>query len=102
MEHMVKSLAKGKIIKPTRIEPFVRNMVVSIDLEKPVYLVTLCKKMQRLIYEPEQFPAAIWRPNYAPRSTVLVFSTGKLIVTGNANHDAIDRIEREFAEFITQ
>jgi TATA-box binding protein (TBP) (component of TFIID and TFIIIB) len=101
MEHVVKSLAKGKIIKPTRIESFVRNMVVSIDLEKPVYLVTLCKKMQRLIYEPEQFPAAIWRPKYSPRTTVLVFSAGKLIVTENANAEAVDRIERELAECTT-
>jgi len=102
LEHVVKSLAEAKIIKPMRIEPIIRNIVISVDLGKPVDLVALCEKMQHLIYEPEQFPAAIWRPKYAPRSTVLVFSTGKLIVTGNANHDAVDRIERELAEFITQ
>jgi TATA-box binding protein (TBP) (component of TFIID and TFIIIB) len=102
LEHVAKSLAKANIIKPTRIEPVVRNMVISIDLGKPIDLVALCERMQRLIYEPEQFPAAIWRPNYAPRSTVLVFSTGKLIVTGNANTETVDRIERGIAGFTTQ
>lgn len=42
--------------------------------------------------------AAIWRLKYAPRSTVLVFSTGKLVVTGNANAEAVDRIERELSK----
>jgi len=102
LEHVVKSLAKAKIIKPMRIEPVIRNTVISIDLGRPVDLLALCERMQGIIFEPEQFPAAIWRPNYAPRSTVLVFSTGKLIVTGNANAEAVDRIERGIAGFTTQ
>lgn len=61
LELVVKSLIKAKIIEPTMTEPVVRNVVISIDLGKPVDLVALCDKMQRLIYEPEQFPAAIWR-----------------------------------------
>jgi TATA-box binding protein (TBP) (component of TFIID and TFIIIB) len=72
--------------------------VVSVDLGRPLDLEALYSRMPRFIYEPDQFPAAIWRPESDPRSTVLVFSNGKLVITGKVDVETVHEIERELAE----
>ncbi|MQY61766.1 TATA box-binding protein [archaeon] len=52
---------------------------ISIDLEEFVYAIAGLGK--QVMYEPEQFPGAIYRMK-DPKCVFLIFSTGKLVCVG--------------------
>lgn len=58
-----------------------QNIVARVDLGKAIDLEKIARTTSSTIYEPEQFPAVIWRPK-AFGSAILIFSTGKLVVAG--------------------
>jgi transcription initiation factor TFIID TATA-box-binding protein len=95
LQRVANLLATAGLIRRVRVETLVRNIVTSIDLGRPLNLEALYLSMPRFIYEPDQFPAAIWRPASEPGSTVLVFSSGKLVITGKVDMDTVSKIEME-------
>ena len=66
----------------------VSNIVATTDLGSPIPLeaLTLELGMERTEYEPEQFPALMYRDS---EYVVLVFSSGKLLCTGLTDLDAV-------------
>jgi len=78
---VVDDLLKEGIITVAKPVIKVQNIVASaglggyIDLEKSVY------KLDRTMYEPEQFPGLIYRMD-DPKVVILIFSSGKLVCTG--------------------
>lgn len=76
-------------------ESKVSNIVVTTALDSSVQLEVLAMQLglERVEYEPEQFPALIYRDSESD-AVILVFSSGKLLCTGLTDLDAIaDRIE---------
>lgn len=71
----------------------VRYMVVSGDLGSQVDLskVVVALGLENSEYEPEQFPAVIYAPS-EEECTVLIFSSGKLNVTGVESKDEADDV----------
>lgn len=70
------------------VPPTVRNMVLLEDLGRPIDLNRLCAAARdRAEYEPEQFPGLVYA---LPKGKALVFSTGKVIITGVASWDEGD------------
>ncbi len=73
---------------------FVGTFNVEVNLEA----LTIALGLENTEYEPEQFPAVIYRP---PQFTVtlLIFSTGKVIVGGTIDRDearsALQHVEEE-------
>ena len=61
----------------------IQNMVASADLGTKLNLnaITLGLGMENVEYEPEVFPGLVYRIK-APKIVVLIFSSGKLVVTG--------------------
>ena len=61
----------------------VKYVVVSDDFGLSIDLAaaTVALGLEATEYEPEQFPALIYRPENAP-CTILLFSTGRVLVTG--------------------
>lgn len=61
----------------------VNNVVatVSIEILKRLNLVEIAQKLRDVEYNPEKFPGVIIRQE-KPKSTFLLFSTGKMVVTG--------------------
>lgn len=74
------SLSKEKVSKPTYN---VVNIVASVrfDIEKLVDLNLIAMSNKNIEYNPDTFPGLILRLQ-KPKSTILVFSTGKLVLTG--------------------
>jgi len=78
---VVGELKKNGIIILNKPEITVQNMVAStyvggkVDLEDAAYV------LDNIMYEPEQFPGAIYRIK-DPKAVILIFSTGKLVITG--------------------
>lgn len=70
---------------PTRVAESmtVKYVVVRADLDAALNLpaVSVALGMENTEYEPEQFPATIYRPSNA-ECTVLLFSSGRVLVTG--------------------
>jgi transcription initiation factor TFIID TATA-box-binding protein len=64
-------------------EIHIQNIVASADLKTSLNLnaVALGLGMENIEYEPEQFPGLVYRIK-KPKLVVLIFSSGKLVITG--------------------
>jgi len=75
--------ASGIEVENPRVK--VTNIVATGDLGGHIDLYGLCDragaKASTLLYEPEQFPAAVYRMEN-PRVSFLLFSTGRIICAG--------------------
>ena len=92
---------KKGIISDVSLEPKVRNMVVCVDFGKQVNLEDLALE-EHVIYEPEQFSGAIFRILKPYKASVLIFASGKTVITGltssNQVETVIERLERLLKE----
>ncbi|WP_292370617.1 TATA-box-binding protein [Methanoregula sp. UBA64] len=79
---------------PTLKEPqvVITNMVCSYDLARYINLnkVVVTLNLENTEYEPEQFPGLVFRIK-DPKIVVLIFSSGKLILTGGKNLEDIQK-----------
>lgn len=79
----------------------VQNIVASADLGSIVNLnaIAISLGLENIEYEPEQFPGLIYRLK-SPKAAILVFSSGKLVVTGcksiGDTIEVVDYIVKEF------
>lgn len=100
---VARKLRRGGIIigKP---EIKIQNIVASGRLSGTIDLIDLCERAHmggRLMYEPEQFPAAIYRMDN-PKVVLLVFSTGKIVCVGAKNegevYEAVEKLQKKLEE----
>lgn len=80
---------------PTKIE--VRNIAATVDLAKAIDLEVLQDIVPGIVYEPEQFPGAIFRPALH-HVTVLIFGSGKLVLAGLKSESEIENAVGEVLE----
>jgi transcription initiation factor TFIID TATA-box-binding protein len=89
---VIKSL-KAAGIKPLK-EPKVAitNMVCSYNLNRYINLnkMTVTLNVENVEYEPEQFPGLVYRIQ-DPKIVVLIFSSGKIILTGGRNLEDVKK-----------
>jgi TATA-box binding protein (TBP) (component of TFIID and TFIIIB) len=78
--------------------PKIQSIVATADLKTSIDLESFLLQIQKekkfhAIYEPEQFPGAIIKFEVAPEvtSTVLLFSSGKLVCAGLTRTDYIQK-----------
>jgi len=76
---------------PTYEDPDIKvqNIVASADLGSDLNLNNIVTEMgfENIEYEPEQFPGLVYRLD-EPKVVVLIFSSGKLVVTGGKSPEA--------------
>ena len=77
----LKFLVNRKFIKNINIHPKIRNIVILADFGRTISIEELSEKANT-IYEPEQFPGLILRVIEPHKATVLVFSSGKVVIAG--------------------
>lgn len=70
----------------------ITNIVCSYDIGKYINLnkVVITLNLENIEYEPEQFPGLVYRIK-DPKIVALLFSSGKIILTGGKNLDDIRR-----------
>jgi len=78
---VVRELRRGGIVIPGNPEVHVQNIVASVSLGGKIDLEEAVCALERVVFEPEQFPGAIHRMQ-EPRVVILIFANGKLVVTG--------------------
>ena len=81
-------------------EIVVQNIVASSDLGQEINLnaIAISLGLERVEYEPEQFPGLVYRLD-EPKVVVLLFGSGKLVCTGGKTLEdigkAVDKISAE-------
>lgn len=70
----------------------ITNMVCSYDMGRYINLnkVVITLNLENIEYEPEQFPGLVYRIE-DPKIVALLFSSGKIILTGGKNIEDIKR-----------
>jgi transcription initiation factor TFIID TATA-box-binding protein len=81
LANKLKDIGCDKIILEPEI--CVQNIVASADLKTTLNLnaIAIAFGLENVEYEPEVFPGLIYRVE-APKVVILVFSSGKLVITG--------------------
>ena len=76
-------------------EIHVQNIVASADLKTDLNLnaVALGLGLENIEYEPEQFPGLVYRIK-KPKVVVLIFSSGKLVITGGKSPEECEEGEQ--------
>jgi transcription initiation factor TFIID TATA-box-binding protein len=100
IEKVTKQIEKAGI--RIRIEPKieVQNIVASSDLGQSINhnAIAITLGLERVEYEPEQFPGLVYRLD-VPKVVLLLFGSGKLVCTGARKpkdvEDAVDKITIE-------
>lgn len=102
---VIKSL-KDAGIEPLKVPKVViTNMVCSYNLGRYINLnkLTVTLNVENVEYEPEQFPGLVYRI-HDPKIVVLIFSSGKIILTGGTTLESIkkglDVLEQKLASVI--
>ena len=65
-----------------------QNIVASANLGAEVLLEKAAFLLENSMYEPEQFPGLIYRMS-DPHVVLLIFSSGKMVVTGAKSEDEV-------------
>ena len=98
---VVRELKKGGIIILHKPSFEVVNIVASASLGGKVDLEKTAVTLRHTMYEPEQFPALIYRME-EPKVVILVFASGSLVVTGakveQDSHDAVHKLHESLEE----
>ncbi len=79
----------------------IQNIVASAELNGEIDLENVVYKLKRVMYEPEQFPGAVFRMD-EPKVVFLIFSAGKLVCVGAKKeqeiYKAVDNIQKLLEE----
>jgi transcription initiation factor TFIID TATA-box-binding protein len=79
----------------------IQNIVASAALGGEIDLESLVYKLNRIMYEPEQFPGAVYRMDEL-QVVFLIFSAGKLVCVGAKKeeqvYEAVEKIQQLLEE----
>jgi transcription initiation factor TFIID TATA-box-binding protein len=79
----------------------IQNIVASAELNGEIDLENVVYKLKRVMYEPEQFPGAVFRMD-DPKVVFLIFSAGKLVCVGAKREPdvyiAVDKLQKILEE----
>ena len=89
IKKVVKELKNNGIIILGKPEIMIQNMVATANLHTYIDLEAAADVLDNVMYEPEQFPALIYRMA-EPKVVILVFASGKLVCTGAKSAEMVD------------
>ena len=90
-------LVQENFVKEVVIDPRVRNIVATFDFKIPIDFRKLVTR-KTVLYEPEQFPALIYKSSIGP--TCLIFSSGKVVIAGSKSEEQIKKTIEDLENFI--
>ena len=99
LEYVAEFLVENGFIKRTMLQPKIRNIVVTVDFAENLDLGEL-SGFVRMIYEPEQFPGGILKIEEPYKATILIFASGKAVITGLKSSNQIERVIKELVNIL--
>jgi transcription initiation factor TFIID TATA-box-binding protein len=101
VEKVVKKLRNQGVQIVEKPVVTIQNIVASAALGGEIDLESLVYKLNRVMYEPEQFPGAVFRMDEL-QVVFLIFSAGKLVCVGAKKEgqvfEAVERIQKLLEE----
>lgn len=88
VKKIVRVLLKHNVQITSRPRIQIQNIVASVSLGAEVLLEKVAFLLENTMYEPEQFPGLIYRME-DPHVVLLIFSSGKMVVTGAKSEDEV-------------
>jgi transcription initiation factor TFIID TATA-box-binding protein len=85
---VVKELKTNGIVILGKPKIVIQNMVASANLHGKIDLETASDVLDNVMYEPEQFPGAIYRMK-EPKVVMLLFASGKFVITGAKREEEV-------------
>ncbi len=98
LENATKRLSELGLIKSVKIAPKLQNIVATANIGQAIDVEALSKKLQHVMYEPEQFPAAIYHAEELEGASVLIFSSGRVVFAGLKSHSLLEVAKRTLQE----
>jgi transcription initiation factor TFIID TATA-box-binding protein len=91
IEKVVRLIAKTGIAMIKDPEITIQNIVASADLGQKIDLnaIAMAVGLERVEYEPEQFPGLVYRM-FEPKVVLLLFGSGKVVCTGGKTPQDIE------------
>jgi transcription initiation factor TFIID TATA-box-binding protein len=86
-------------MKNLDIEPKLQNIVSTANLGCPLKLRQIALQAKNAEYNPKRFAAVIMRIK-EPKTTALIFSSGKMVCTGAKSEDDSRKASRKYAKII--
>ena len=92
LQLIISSLKKAGVKTYNEPKVAITNIVCSYDIGKYINLnkVVITLNLENIEYEPEQFPGLVYRIR-DPKIVALLFSSGKIILTGGKNLEDIKK-----------
>jgi len=90
VKKIIKLLIKAGIEITSKPRIQIQNIVASGDVGAYVNLERAAYMLEDSMYEPEQFPGLIHRMR-DPRVVLLIFSSGKMVITGAKEEKEVER-----------
>ena len=88
-------------MKKSGIVPGIQNVVAMFKVGTKLDLKQIALFAKNAEYNPKRFAAVIMRIR-DPKTTALIFESGKIVVTGAANEDASKRASKKFAKVLVK
>lgn len=92
----------GAVTEEHELSFTISNVVCVSDLEQTINLeaLAIALDLEKVEYEPEQFPALIYRDEEKHKCTFLIFANGKVVIPGGEDPDAVKDSYKSFLEHI--
>ncbi|WP_455364716.1 TATA-box-binding protein [[Eubacterium] cellulosolvens] len=100
LNKIVDELKMSGVVIIGKPEIKVQNVVASIDLGGRIDLEESAYKLERTVYDPEQFPGLIYRME-DPSLTFLLFAKGKIVCAGAKSEKDLYRGLEELERHLT-
>jgi transcription initiation factor TFIID TATA-box-binding protein len=98
---VVEELNRNGIVILGKPEIQIQNIVASVGLGGYIDLEKVTYSLKHTMYEPEQFPALIYRME-DPKVVILIFTTGKLVCTGAKKETEVHRAVAKLQETLEE
>ena len=98
---VVRELKEAGFIIPREPKIEVQNIVGTANIGGGVNLEEAAEVLGNIMYEPEQFPGAVYRMA-EPKVVILIFSTGKLVITGAKREEQIPEAADKMREILME
>jgi transcription initiation factor TFIID TATA-box-binding protein len=92
LAHIIREMQNAGVETYETPRVAITNIVCSYDIGKYINLnkLVITLNLENIEYEPEQFPGLVYRLK-DPKIVALLFSSGKIILTGGKNLDDVRR-----------
>jgi len=89
VRNVVKELKKAGFIINKFPDVILQNMVATANLGSNADLEAAADIFDNIMYEPEQFPGAVYRMD-DPKVVILIFTTGNIVITGAKSEEQVN------------